>query len=161
MCEGLLRNYAHLRHACLLFLTVTTVDLPWARNIIWEGGGGEWKPLPFSSESYLETLPWNMAFQVPTSTYQLRYLVQLQWLFKELHEQEVVCFHKDSLHFMESLQFNHWLQELLMEQRPSDGNSATSYDPRQRERHHSMMSGGPWTGQGEVEVVGGSKPEFY
>lgn len=75
-----------------------------------------------------------MAFQVPTSSYQLRYLAQIQWLFKELHEQEITCFDKDSLRVMESLQYNHWLQKLLMEQRPSNGNSTTSYGPRQRGR---------------------------
>lgn len=50
-----------------------------------------------------------MAFQVPTSSYQLKYLSQLQQLFKELCEQEITYFDKDSLRVMESLQYNHWL----------------------------------------------------
>ena len=114
--------------ACMLrLLPVTTVDLPWA----WHLSGKGWvETHDFSSESYLAISPWNMAFKVSTCSYQLRYLGQLQQLFKELQEQGVTCLDKESLHGLESLQHNHWGLELPVES-PKQ-NLATSYGPRPR-----------------------------
>ena len=133
--------------ACMLvLLPVTTVDLPWAWNL---SGKGWVETHDFSSESYLEISPWNMAFEVPTYSYQLRYLGQLQWLFKELQEQGVTCFDKESLHGTESLQHNHWGLALPVES-PKQ-NLATSYGPRPR----IMRKTDPNSGSGGREAVSG------
>ena len=127
LCEGLLTTWATLETCLLAIFTSDNSGLPWARHL---SGKGWLETHDLSSESYLGNPPWNTAFQAPACSYQLRYLGQLQWLFKELQEQGVVWFDKDPLHGMESLQHNQWALELPME--TPKRNSATSYGPRPR-----------------------------
>ena len=91
-----------------------------------------------------------MAFKVSTCSSQLRYLGQLQQLFKELQEQGVTCLDKESLHGRESLQHNPWGLELPMES-PKQ-NLATSYGQRPRIMRKTDPNWGGRGGREEEEV---------